>query len=392
MTADRIIAAALAAAVCLPRALAACGTREAAVRAERADSAGIEIVTSPASERALDWAFTPRVQIGGADSGAASFWDISASNVAADAAGHIFVLDPRNYRLSAFETSGTVLWSTGRKGGGPGEFQSPFSVRVAGDSVGVLDFAGPNTEWFSGADGGYLGSARMTGFAVRSASTRVGEVRQYGEYPSGGASRDVLAYVRGNDTLQVASVTEEGERHQLKFPDCPVMINIGPILSPQLLWAAADDRVYVSTGVDYAISVYVDTNLATSLRRAVQPVPATAELAGAEYPDGFRVRVPSAGLECSVSGAEAAETFGFGSVVPAVRGLMLAPDGSLWVRRNPPRAKRATYDLFTPDGEYSGTLTDIPAPVTFLPDGSIVAIEKDDMDVTRIVVYAVEQS
>jgi hypothetical protein len=124
----------------------------------------------------------------------------------------------------------------------------------------------------------------------------------------------------------------------------------------------------------------------------VPPAPATAELAGAEHPDGFGVRVAGANLNCRMSGEDAAKILGYAPVVPAVRGLMVAPDGTLWVRRNPPAANLGTFDLFDEDGAYVGTLQDIPVPVAFLPDGSILGIEKDEMDVQRVVVYGVGRS
>lgn len=74
---------------------------------------------------------------------------------------------------------------------------------------------------------------------------------------------------------------------------------------------------------------------------------------------------------------------------PAVRGPAVAPDGTLWVRRTPSRTSLATFDLFSADGEYLGTLTDIPAPVAFLPDRSIVAIEEDESEIDRVVVYGI---
>jgi len=80
---------------------------------------------------------------------------------------------------------------------------------------------------------------------------------------------------------------------------------------------------------------------------------------------------------------------GFAPVVPAVRHVVLAPDGSLWVNRSGPGVEQPLIDLFDPRGNYVGTMPPgTPSPVTFMPNGDIVATRKDkESDVDRLVVY-----
>lgn len=50
--------------------------------------------------------------------------------VAVDSAGTVYVLDGENHRLVAFNPDGTVDWSAGRWGEGPGEFSRPDGIVV----------------------------------------------------------------------------------------------------------------------------------------------------------------------------------------------------------------------------------------------------------------------
>lgn len=52
--------------------------------------------------------------------------------VAVDSVGTVYVLDADNHRLVAFNLDGSVQWSAGREGEGPGEFQRPRGM-VMGD-------------------------------------------------------------------------------------------------------------------------------------------------------------------------------------------------------------------------------------------------------------------
>ena len=82
---------------------------------------------------------------------------------------------------------------------------------------------------------------------------------------------------------------------------------------------------------------------------------------------------------------------GFGELVPAVRAILATSDGTIWVRRNPHIDSLGTFDILSPEGEYLGTLTGVPAPIAFMPDGDVVGVEMDEMDVERVVVYDVVQ-
>lgn len=63
---------------------------------------------------------------------------------AIDDLGNVYVLDPDNRRVLKFSSDGELLWQSGRRGGGPGEYQLPTRIAVGSrGNVYVYDLARP---------------------------------------------------------------------------------------------------------------------------------------------------------------------------------------------------------------------------------------------------------
>ena len=60
-------------------------------------------------------------------------------SVGVDDQGRIYVADTDNHRIQVFDADGTYLATLGRDGQGPGEFEFPRTIAVAGDRVFVGD-------------------------------------------------------------------------------------------------------------------------------------------------------------------------------------------------------------------------------------------------------------
>jgi hypothetical protein len=166
-------------------------------------------------------------------------------------------------------------------------------------------------------------------------------------------------------------------------------MRLPPLLAPELSWFAHGSRIAAISSARYEVAVH-DGAKRMLVRRDIAPQPATLEIAQREVGDSMRV---SGGTQrCAIPPAEVAEVRGFAPVVPAVRNVVIAPDGGLWVRRGGPRLDAAPIDRFDRDGNYIGTLpAGTPLPIAFMPNGDVVASEKDkESDVERLVVYRVK--
>ncbi len=191
-----------------------------------------------------------------------------------------------------------------------------------------------------------------------------------------------LAVSRDTDTLVIAAVPHV-EWTQVRYDDCDAVVLAQQVFAPSIEWTASGERILANTEPGWVIDVYRDTALVRSLRRAVEPVPAIAELAALEF------RNDATAGPCEMTTERLVSKVGFGDLVPAVRDILAAPDGTIWVRRNPRVESLGTFDVLSPEREYAGTATDVPAPIAFMPDGDVVGVERDELDVERVVVYEV---
>jgi hypothetical protein len=83
---------------------------------------------------------------------------------------------------------------------------------------------------------------------------------------------------------------------------------------------------------------------------------------------------------------------GWAPLVPSIRDLAVAPNGEIWVVRDPAADGRSAVDVLTVEGRYLGTLAPgTPVPVAFTAAGDVIALETNDVDVQRLVVYQVRR-
>lgn len=103
------------------------------------DKDGVRIIHN---EKGGKWGSKPEVSlrlirtIGGIDVEDENFAFHFPYDVAWDSSDNIYILDEGNNRIQKFSPEGKYLATIGRRGQGPGEFQSPFSLDI--DSKGYL--------------------------------------------------------------------------------------------------------------------------------------------------------------------------------------------------------------------------------------------------------------
>lgn len=368
----------------------ACGEAGGEEAAVRRDSAGIEIVESPGVDRPLPWRVERVVPLGGEDEGPASFYEVRSTQVAADRAGRLYVLDGAAGRVVVFDSTGGYLRRFGRKGGGPGELERPWSLAVGpGDTVWVFGFARRGFVRFA-PDGSPAETVRLGGlqfFGGAIAATGLGVA--FAE--SGMMDRvEELVVLGCGDTLRLASVSLP-EAEEIRFESCPMRYRgLPPLFHPSLVWAARADRIVASAGAGYVVDVFEGGERVASLRRPAPPRPATREMAVAHVGDAMRVRVGGREVVCDAE--EAADRREWAEVLPAVGELAAAPDDRVWVRRGGVRGEPAVVDVFGADGAYEGTLPEgTPWPVAFLSSRTYAAIETDEWEVDRVVILRIEE-
>ena len=151
-----------------------------------------------------------------------------------------------------------------------------------------------------------------------------------------------------------------------------------PFFAPAPRWDARGNHAVYAMGAGYAVTVEdMATGRRRSLRRPMEPPPATEALALAEARAAPQwVRSPQ-GM-CPVPAAEAVAGRGYQPAIPAVDSVAVAWDGHVWVKRWTPAEADRAIDIFDPTGAYIGTLTDWPFPVGFLPGGDLLVVETEE--------------
>ncbi|MCC6246128.1 MAG: 6-bladed beta-propeller [Gemmatimonadaceae bacterium] len=372
-------------------AISACaGTREASTSAQTRDSAGVAIADGPLTDVPLPWTLTELRRIGGADSGAGAFNRVAPSSVATDGRTRIAVLDTDNEnRVHVFDSSGAVIRTMGGRGAGPGETTYPDGLRFEDDgSLAVFDYAkmalvrfdsggAPQRERSVASGRGQLsGAPRVTGDVMWVLLDRMDSVSQIRR----------LERWSPQDTLVIDSTVEvKPKMHRFTC----IGLALSPLFSPEIEWSTIGARdVAVTTQSTYVVNIYRDGRLIRSVRRPVVPTATRPEDAARLYPDGLKVGFD--GGECVTPSAEIAEKVGMAPTLPVVRSSLMAPDGSLWVARYTLKGETPSVDVFSPAGQYEGTLRGRGLPLGFLGNDIVLfAITNADDDTSVVGLFRI---
>jgi len=205
-----------------------------------------------------------------------------------------------------------------------------------------------------------------------------------------GTLRQVLRLIAGADTLVLLDLPLPQPAMAI-YEQCGGGLQLPPVFAPEIAWAARGGRVAVTSTADYAVSIWEAGRRARIVRRDLARVPATREEAVRHLGEGMRVNFGRG--PCLIDPGEMVEKRGYADVVPPIRTVLLGPSGELWVQRfTVDPSAPMPVDMFDAAGAYVGTLVrESFQPVILLPDGRVGVVEKDDLDVERLVVYAMEE-
>ena len=354
------------------------------------DSAGVTVVSNRGPDAHLEWRIHRLFALGGRETGPETFYEVRQTSVGVDASGDLYVLDARAHRVIVFDGDGNHLRTMGREGEGPGELALPFSLTVRPDGTALVDD---------------LGRGRLIAFAPDGTSADTeqrplpGTRRVYwngGSYESDMTLDTVgvqyeLNMIAGADTTTVADFHVSVGMRLVELPSCGMSFSgMPPLFAKDQRWDAWGSRLAVRSGAAYEVDVYESGRHVTRARRRVDPLPASTELAVRELGEAMTIGTSAGERRCDP--VETVEQRGYEGVLPAIRELRVDPGGRIWIGRAGPRPESTPTDILAADGTYLGTLpSTVPFPIGFLPDGRALVAETDDLGVTRLAVYRVEE-
>lgn len=341
----------------------------------RADSAGVQLVTSGATDRALPWRFERRAVMRDSLGEPWLFTGVSSSSVAVDRNGHTLAL-AGGRSIVRFAADGSVDRTFGRQGNGPGEMQFPTALGMQGDSLFALDvMQNALVRW--GPDLSPIPNVPLTGAL---ASVQALALHSEGTWIHKRDFTDgVYTLTLLHDTLGGPALQRVVQPPSKMIRMCNGGISLPPFFSPEIRWAAQGARAVSSAGTDYAIWVHEGARTVRSVRRAITPRAPVAADADLLYPTGFTVMFGGSSAPCEMTAAAVFEQAGAAPLLPLVQGLALLPDGTLWVQRTLRGDPSPTLDVFDAEGAYLGTVRDMHLPAGQLPDGDLI-VPHDDED------------
>lgn len=404
-----------------------------------------EVIDLPGSDQRLDAGFEELFTVGVMDG---EDWEMlgTVTHVAFDRDGNLYIVDGLGgmsigggARVLVFDASGNFLRQFGSAGEGPGEFNVPVGFAVTRDGTTIVADAGHRAFQLFGPDGGFLRMVRASeegrgGFSMSLLADPRGDAVFTGNFGNrrgfiGGGDADpptsrpvtrigLGGEVAGADTVVEAWLPPRAEA-EIKLPG---NIRIGSgggraasalrglkqplVFEPPLLAGVLPDGSIVhsdSSAYELKVTPPDAGEVARIVRRPLRPERVTPGVEK-EYVKEREARGGGSGrvgmvVASTTGGANApgsGESFSFDlpepeffPEIPILRALFTTWEGRIWVRRcgDEPNSD-GPIDVVTGDGRYVGTFpaAAVEMPDAFGPNGMAAFIERDELDVARVVV------
>jgi hypothetical protein len=380
--------------------LGACGrSGEGDANSATRDSAGVKVVDN--GERGAwgpdtGWRVSerPLVDIGAVQDDPAQQLDrVSDAHRFPD--GRIAVANAGSGEIRLFDARGRHLATVGRKGRGPGEFETVSSIEaLPGDSLLVYDRYAGRLSWFD-KDGKYVRSFPV-GVGMGGSVDYVGRLAD-GSFlltlsapfrgpPSEGLARDTITLLRRPWSGRADSLASfPGEEQAVMVRERTINRVSYPFMRRTLL-AVDGDGFWVGPSDDYTLERRrPDGSVELILHRRHTAAPVKGP-----YLDSLRAmqrRAYGPEAERALDGIPAGET------LPAYQRLLQDAEGYLWVESfGWPGENVSAWDVFDEAGKLLGTVRLPPRfRLTQVGKNFVVGVRQDEVDVEHVQVMTLSR-
>jgi hypothetical protein len=401
-----------------------------------APAAAQQVTTLPAQDKVLSGKPVTQFSIGAEDG---EDWELLSrvSQVAFDREENLYVLDGGNHRVLIFNPQGKFVRKFGKKGGGPGELLSPVGLALTTDGyIAVTDLGRPAISLFKkdgsfvknitlGEDYGFPVAVNGTqshpngGVAVRTMPRRMmrGNTNDIAASYQGPRSSPVTWFTAADKNTKLFDIPQPEVTPKVQDNGGPqgarqvfVRIQI-PAFSPPTLWSILPNgQMALSYDEQYKLQLVSNGKVQRVIQRPISPRKVTeadkekekarrrVQMAtgggGMVVATASRTAGGAANTSRSVGGPMPKEEIErslseltFNDMIPVLSGLYVDPLNRVWVQRSPREVGgTGPIDLIGVDGRYIGTLNGERLPAAVSLSGRAAYIERDDMDVEKVVV------
>ena len=360
------------------------------------------------------------------------------SQVAFDKEDNLYILDGGNHRVLVFDAKGKFVRKIGKKGGGPGELMTPVGLAVTtSDEIAVTDLGRQAVSLFK-KDGTFIKNLPLgdgLGFPV----PRQG---MYAHPQGGVVVRTMPPVMRGPGEVTPGTITgrkspvmwltadKQTRLFDIPQPDITPKITdnspsgnnrrvsvrvITPAFMPGTLWGILPNgALALSTEQDYRIQLIQNGKVTRLLERPFKARKVTEadkakererrrkqmERGGGAIITRSETRGGAGGGVSSVNMGSMPKAdvdamikdMTFNDYMPVLMGMYVDPRGRLWVQRAGKEVGQdGPIDLISANGQYLGTVVGQKLPAAVSVSGRAAYVERDDMDVERVMVKKLPQ-
>jgi hypothetical protein len=382
--------------------LSGCGRETSRQQPIVRDSAQVEIVEyalgTDANVPVWEVSPSPLLQIGTLE-GDPEYQLHRAMGAARLANGGIVVANAGTHELHFFDTAGRFLHSTGRKGGGPGEFASLSAVwTAADDSLVTWDWGNSRLTFFDAA-GRFARTVALTLVEGRGLPLPVGQLPD-GQllvlgigFPTPGVTSGVL-----QDTAALYLCNAQGEPadslRQFPYSDLQLFETPhGPSVTRLPFGrttqvGTAGNGFFIGTAATYELRLYSsDGTLRRIVRREHQPRPVTdADIR--RYKDR-RMATASEMEKTRFALERRLDETDYPSTMPAFGNVLVGRDGHLWVADYTAPGEASHWTAFNRTGRMVAALETPPGFLVFeFGSDYVLGRSRDELDVEHVQLYS----
>jgi hypothetical protein len=341
-------------------------------------------------------------------------YDLSrVSDLLVDANGSIYVGQPQEHVVRVFDRSGRALHTIGRRGGGPGEFQSVGDLGWRGDSLWVRDSRLNRLSFFA-REGGFLGSVEfqephperssflLPGIPAADGNLLVrpnASIQLIGNSiqslpvlltsRSGAVRRKLAELSLRNSVATISFGGSGGSSGPQPFSDAPLWT---PTADGRFIWVI-DRRAAATPSASFRltrISLQGDTVVSRSYRYTPRPVPAQQVDSVIRGHVDRLAAGPGRGQPRPTVERWVRDAIYLPPNAPPINRAISGSDGSLWLRTENGSASTTVWYVFDGAGELKS--------MVFLPRGLVVhqtaarhvwGVVEDDLGVPYVVRFRV---
>ena len=280
------------------------------------------------------------------------------SGLAVDGQGRFFIVDYNAHHIKTFDSKGTFSGTLGRQGQGPGEFEGPYRICLAGDSLIIYELSARRLSRLR-FDGTHEKSAPLefTEGSLRSLrglpDGRLVVEREKSYFWQEDRPQDCRIDIFSKE-LRPVNKLEEAPIRRNSYITKPVRTNVPQPFYNDVIWdTTPEGKVVVGLSGTYEICLYdPDNGKIKSFSHDFEPVKVTKKdkdswFAGMTYSS-------SDGQRKEGAADFVVKNTNFPRTKPAFHSLLVDPEGNILVfTHSEDKVNDTTYfDAFDPDGRF----------------------------------------